>query len=74
MPTKLEALGADPALTAMAWRLAAVYGTTKPKVAKKAVVLFAGDHAIDGGENVTKGKIVRLMRWKSQRAEASSTK
>lgn len=53
---KLEALGADPALTAMAWRLAAVYGTTKPKVAKKAVVLFAGDHAIDGGENVTKGK------------------
>lgn len=45
----------DGKLTYLAGRIAGVAGTLQPSLLKKAVVLFAADHAVDGGENKTKG-------------------
>lgn len=45
----------DGKLTYLAGRIAGVVGTLQPSLLKKAVVLFAADHAVDGGENKTKG-------------------
>lgn len=46
----------DKNLSYLAGRIAGVQGLLHPKKQKKAVVLFAADHAVDGGENKTKGK------------------
>lgn len=46
----------DGNLSYLAGRIAGVLGTLHPDMLKKAVVLFAADHAVDGGENKTKGK------------------
>lgn len=46
----------DGKLTYLAGRIAGVLGTVQPDVLKKAVVIFAADHAVDGGENKTKGE------------------
>lgn len=55
---KLEALPdkTDPALCFLAERIVGIQETIHPKKLKKAVVVFAADHAVDGGENITKGK------------------
>lgn len=45
----------DGKLTYLAGRIAGVSDTLQPSLLKKAVVLFAADHAVDGGENKTKG-------------------
>lgn len=45
----------DGNLTYLAGRIAGVSDTLQPSLLKKAVVLFAADHAVDGGENKTKG-------------------
>lgn len=45
----------DGTLTYLAGRIAGVAGTLQPSLLKKAVILFAADHAVDGGENRTKG-------------------
>ena len=46
----------DKNLSYLAGRIAGVQGLLHPKKQKKAVILFAADHAVDGGENKTKGK------------------
>ncbi len=46
----------DSKLTYLAGRIAGAMGTLQPDILKKAVVLFAADHAVDGGENKTKGQ------------------
>jgi nicotinate-nucleotide--dimethylbenzimidazole phosphoribosyltransferase len=46
----------DPNLAFLAERIAGVRRTVRPEALKKAVVIFAADHAVDGGENMTKGK------------------
>lgn len=46
----------DGKLSYLAGRLAGIQGTLQPKKQQKAVVVFAADHAVDGGENKTKGK------------------
>ena len=46
----------DGKLTYLAGRIAGVSDTLQPSLLKKAVVLFAADHAVDGGENKTQGK------------------
>ncbi|MCH4188548.1 MAG: nicotinate-nucleotide--dimethylbenzimidazole phosphoribosyltransferase [Megasphaera sp.] len=46
----------DGNLSYLAGRIAGVQGTLHPDMLKKAVVLFAADHAVDGGENKSKGK------------------
>lgn len=46
----------DKNLSYLAGRVAGVQGLLHPQKPKKAVVLFAADHAVDGGENRTKGK------------------
>ena len=45
----------DGNLTYLAGRIAGVSDTLQPSLLKKAVVLFAADHAVDGGENKTQG-------------------
>lgn len=40
----------------LAERIAGVRRTVHPDPLKKVVVIFAADHAVDGGENMTKGK------------------
>jgi len=56
--TKLEALSdrTDPTLCFLAERIAGIQGTICPKKLKKAVIVFAADHAVDGSENTTRGK------------------
>lgn len=46
----------DSKLSYLAGRIAGVQGTLHPEKLQKAVVVFAADHAVDGGENKTKGK------------------
>lgn len=46
----------DAKLAYLAGRIAGVQGLLHPKKMKKAIVLFAADHAVDGGENKTNGK------------------
>lgn len=46
----------EPKLQFLAERIAGVRQTVRPGKLKKAVVIFAADHAVDGGENMTKGK------------------
>ena len=46
----------DSKLSYLAGRIAGVQGTLHPKKLQKAVVVFAADHAVDGGENKTNGK------------------
>lgn len=46
----------DSTLSYLAGRLAGVRRTLHPDMLKKALVLFAADHAVDGGANETKGK------------------
>lgn len=46
----------DAKLAYLAGRIAGVQGLFHPKKMKKAIVLFAADHAVDGGENKTNGK------------------
>lgn len=46
----------DGRLMYFAGRIAGVLGTLQPDILKKAVVIFAADHAVDGGENQTKGE------------------
>lgn len=46
----------DAKLSYLAGRIAGVQGVLHPKKLKKAIILFAADHAVDGGENKTKGK------------------
>lgn len=46
----------DAHLADLAERIAGIQGTLHPEKLKKAVVIFAADHAVDGGENKTKGK------------------
>ncbi len=49
-------LGSLHMLEFMAERLAGIQGNEKPGELKKAVVIFAADHAVNGGENYTQGK------------------
>ncbi len=49
----------DGKLSYLAGRIAGVKETLCPPLLKKAVVLFAADHAVDGGENQTKGESSR---------------
>ena len=54
---RLAASGtADATVSHVAERIAGVAGTLQPEPLKKAVVLFAADHAVDGGKNESKGK------------------
>ena len=46
----------DSKLSYLAGRIAGVQGTLHPEKLQKAVVVFAADHAVDGGENKTNGK------------------
>ncbi|MCH4179414.1 MAG: nicotinate-nucleotide--dimethylbenzimidazole phosphoribosyltransferase [Megasphaera sp.] len=46
----------DGNLSYLAGRIAGIRGTVHPDMLKKALILFAADHAVDGGENKTKGK------------------
>ena len=46
----------DGKLSYLAGRIAGVKDTLRPQALKKAVVVFAADHAVDGGENETKGQ------------------
>lgn len=46
----------DPHLSFLAERICGTQRTIKPMALKKAIVLYAADHAVDGGENMTKGK------------------
>lgn len=46
----------DGKLTYLAGRIAGVCQTLQPDILKKAVIIFAADHAVDGGENKTEGK------------------
>lgn len=46
----------DSKLSYLAGRIAGVQGTLHPEKLQKAIVVFAADHAVDGGENKTKGK------------------
>lgn len=46
----------DAKLAYLAGRIAGVQGLLHPKAMKKAIILFAADHAVDGGENKTGGK------------------
>lgn len=46
----------DGKLSYLAGRIAGVRETLRPQPLKKAVVIFAADHAVDGGENQTKGR------------------
>jgi nicotinate-nucleotide--dimethylbenzimidazole phosphoribosyltransferase len=46
----------DPNLCFLAERICGVRRTIHPEPLKKAVIIFAADHAVDGGENMTKGK------------------
>ena len=46
----------DSKLSYLAGRIAGVQGTLHPEKLQKAVIVFAADHAVDGGENKTKGK------------------
>ena len=47
---------ADTVLCHLAGRLAAIRGSARHDLLKKAVVLFAADHAVDGGKNESQGK------------------
>lgn len=55
----------DGKLTYLAGRIAGVSDTLQPSLLKKAVVLFAADHAVDGGENKQRVWAARPLRWKS---------
>ena len=46
----------DPNLCFLAERICGTQGTTRPQPLKKAVIIYAADHAVDGGENMTRGK------------------
>lgn len=46
----------DKNLSYLAGRIAGVQGVFHPEKQKKAIILFAADHAVDGGENKTQGK------------------
>lgn len=63
-------LGSLHMLEFMAERLAGIQKVEKPGPLKKAVVIFGADHAVDGGENQTKGaesaaKAERIARGKA---------
>lgn len=54
---KLAASGqADTVLCHLAGRLAAIRGSERHDLLKKAVIIFAADHAVDGGKNESQGK------------------
>jgi nicotinate-nucleotide--dimethylbenzimidazole phosphoribosyltransferase len=46
----------DPNLAFLAERIAGVRRTVRPEALKKAVVIFAADHAVDGGGKHDKGQ------------------
>ena len=51
----------DGKLTYLAGRIAGVYQTLQPDVLKKAVIIFAADHAVDGGENKSTKLPIKLV-------------
>lgn len=59
-------------LELMAERMAGIFQTKRPNHLKKALVLFAGDHAVNGPQNKTKGQ-ESLEVMKALNSELSAT-
>ncbi|WP_101912840.1 nicotinate-nucleotide--dimethylbenzimidazole phosphoribosyltransferase [Megasphaera vaginalis (ex Bordigoni et al. 2020)] len=53
---KMRSVDGDKRLAALATQLAGIRRTAAPAPLRKGVVIFAADHAVDGGENETKGR------------------
>lgn len=64
----------DGKLTYLAGRIAGVCQTLQPDVLKKAVIIFAADHAVDGGENKTEGKMSKAEALEVAKGKAHINK
>ena len=58
----------DSKLSYLAGRIAGVQGTLHPEKLQKAVVVFAADHAVDGGERLHYGQCAPASERPSSRA------